>query len=153
MLFRSRSIADLYGEWLGDSWQISQLRTTYPKLIVIPIPLHSEKLATRGFNQAELIARSFCQVTGHKLDVSLHRNRSTVAQFGLSKLARQENVSGAFSIDPKSSLKPGMTVLLVDDIYTTGATVRAATDVLRIRQINVCGVAVVATGRKLGDRE
>ncbi len=142
-----RSIGNLYGEWLGESWQTSELTTIYPKLIVIPIPLHSEKLVSRGFNQAELIARSFCQVTGHKLDLSLQRNRSTVAQFGLSKSARLENVAGAFSIDPKSSIKPRMTVLLIDDIYTTGATVRSARDVLRAKQINVCGVAVVATGK------
>ncbi len=140
-----QEIANLYGEWLADSWQKSQLITTIStKLIVIPIPLHEEKMVTRGFNQAELIARSFCQVTGHKLDLSLQRTRSTVAQFGLSKSARQENVAGAFAIDPKSTIKPGTTVLLIDDIYTTGATVRSAADVLRSHQVNVCGVAVVA---------
>ena len=144
-----REIADLYGEWLGDSWQKSHLRAIYPKLIIIPIPLHSSKLSSRGFNQAELIARSFCHTTGYKLDLSLQRNRSTVAQFGLSKSARQENVSGAFSIDPQSQLKPGATVLLIDDIYTTGSTVRSARDVLTAAGINLCGVAVVATGKDL----
>jgi len=140
-----RSIADAYGQLLADSWQKSPL-VTQAKLFVIPIPLHPEKLASRGFNQAELIARRFCQVTGAKLDLSLQRTRATTAQFGLSKSARQENVSGAFAL-VRSSLKPGSTVLLIDDIYTTGSTVRSAALVLRSHQLNVCGIAVVATGR------
>jgi ComF family protein len=142
-----REIADLYGEWLAHSWQQAKSTATIPKLIVVPIPLHAEKIASRGFNQAELIAQSFCHTTGYKLDLSLQRTRSTVAQFGLSKSARQENVAGAFAIDPRSKLQPGATVLLIDDIYTTGATVRSAADVLIARQIDVCGVAVVATGK------
>ncbi len=142
-----REIAKLYGEWLATSWQQANFIAIFPKLIVVPIPLHTEKLATRGFNQAELIARSFCQSTGYKIDLSLQRTRSTVAQFGLSKSARQENVAGAVAIDSKSKLQPGATVLLIDDIYTTGATVRSAADVLSARQINVCGVAVIATGK------
>lgn len=142
-----RSIGQLYGEWLGTSWQQSPPPNLPQKLIIVPIPLHSEKLQTRGFNQAELIARSFCQITGHKLDNSLHRTRSTIAQFGLSKSARAENVAGAFTLAQRTTLKPDTTVLLIDDIYTTGATVREAATALRFQQINVCGVAVVATGR------
>ena len=141
-----RSIGNLYGEWLAESWQKSPQIDLVTKLIVIPIPLHPEKFTSRGFNQAELIARSFCRVTGAKLDLSLQRTRSTVAQFGLSKLARQENVAGAFEL-ANSSLRPSSTVLLIDDIYTTGATVRSAAAVLRSIQVNVCGVAVIATGR------
>jgi ComF family protein len=145
-----RSIADLYGELLADSWQQSLPSGISTKLIAVPIPLHAEKLTSRGFNQAELIARKFCQVTGAKLDLSLQRTRSTVAQFGLSKSARQENVADAFAL-VKSSLQPGATVLLIDDIYTTGATVRAAASVLRSSQVNVCGVAAIATGRDDGN--
>lgn len=142
-----RSIADRYGEWLGSSWQQSPPPNIPRQLIVIPIPLHREKLQTRGFNQAESIARSFCHITGHPLDLSLHRTRSTVAQFGLSKTARQENVAGAFAIDPHSTLKPHTSVLLIDDIYTTGATVKEAAAALTAADIQVCGVAVIATGR------
>lgn len=140
-----RSIGERCGEWLAESWQRSQLQIPNPQ--IVPIPLHPDKLATRGFNQAEAIAQQFVRITGDRLDLSLQRSRSTVAQFGLSKAARQENVAGAFTIAPNSALKPGTTVLLIDDIYTTGATVREAAAVLRARQINVCGVAVVATGR------
>jgi ComF family protein len=142
-----RSIGEIYGQWLGTSWQQSPPPNLPTKLIVVPIPLHAEKLQTRGFNQAELIARSFCQITGHKLDLSLHRTRSTVAQFGLSKSARQENVAGAFTLTHRTTLKPDTTVLLIDDIYTTGATVREAATALTAAQINVFGVAVIATGR------
>jgi ComF family protein len=142
----NRAIADFYGELLAHSWQELIHLDPATKLIVVPIPLHAEKLASRGFNQAELIARKFCQVTGSKLDLSLQRIRPTIAQFGLSKAARQENVTDAFAL-ANSALKPGARVLLVDDIYTTGATVRSAAAILRLRQITVCGVAVVATGR------
>jgi ComF family protein len=140
------AIADLYGDLLAQSWQQSTL-TLPNKLVIVPIPLHSAKLASRGFNQAEAIARRFCQVTGDRLDLSLQRTRATVAQFGLSKTARQENVADAFALTASSILKPGSTVLLVDDIYTTGSTVRSAAEVFRSKQIDVCGVAVVATGR------
>jgi ComF family protein len=140
-----RSIADFYGEFLAASWQ--KFAPPAPtKLIVLPVPLHPDKLASRGFNQAELIARKFCLITGAKLDLSLQRTRSTVAQFGLSKSARRENVEGAFALI-NSALKPNDNILIVDDIYTTGSTVREIANVLRSRQINVCGVAVVATGR------
>lgn len=142
----NQSIGHLYGERLAASWQKSPSSAVAKKLIAIPIPLHADKLISRGFNQAELIARGFCQVTGAKLDLSLQRNRSTVAQFGLSKSARQENVADAFTL-VNSRLKSGDTVLLIDDIYTTGATVRSAAAVIRSIGVNVCGVAVIATGR------
>jgi ComF family protein len=142
----NRSIGNLYGEWLAASWQKSAPSGLATKLIVVPIPLHSDKLVSRGFNQAELIARGFSQMTGAKLDLSLQRTRSTIAQFGLSKSARQENVAGAFTL-VNSRLKSGDTVLLIDDIYTTGATVRSAAAVIRSIGINVLGVAVIATGR------
>ncbi|WP_310481603.1 ComF family protein [Chamaesiphon sp. VAR_48_metabat_403] len=139
-----RSIGNIYGEWLAASWQKSPPVALPNKLILVPIPLHPDKLISRGFNQAELIARGFSRATGVKLDLSLHRTRSTTAQFGLSKSARQENVADAFAL-VRSSLKPGDSVLLVDDIYTTGATVRSAALALRSIDINVCGVAVVST--------
>lgn len=142
-----RSIADFYGEVLATSWQKSLPADGSDRLIVMPIPLHAEKLASRGFNQAELIARRFCQLTNAKLDLNLQRTRSTVAQFGLSKSARQANVADAFTLD-RSALPKDSRVLLIDDIYTTGATVRSVANLLRSLQIEVYGVAVVAVAER-----
>jgi ComF family protein len=142
-----KSIGNLCGDLLADSWRKSLFANLPDRLIVVPVPLHADKLASRGFNQSELIASSFCRSSGYKLDLSLQRTRSTVAQFGLSKIARQENVADAFALAPNSALKPGSTVLLIDDIYTTGATVRSIAILLRSMRIDVCGVAVIATGR------
>ncbi|WP_310413098.1 ComF family protein [Chamaesiphon sp. OTE_8_metabat_110] len=142
----NRAIGNIYGEWLAASWQKSLPQANITNLIAMPIPLHPDKLTSRGFNQAELIASSFCRATGAKLDLSLQRTRPTVAQFGLSKLARQENVADAFALD-RASVKSSDLVLLIDDIYTTGATVRSAALALRALDLHVYGVAVVATGR------
>jgi ComF family protein len=135
------------GELLAISWQEFLPSNLPKKLVIIPIPLHAEKLKTRGFNQAELIARRFGKINGYKLDRSLQRTRSTQAQFGLSKLDRVSNVADAFSLPANSRLQPGTQVLLVDDIYTTGATVRSAVSTLQSKGVKVCGTIVVATGK------
>lgn len=135
-------LAEPLGHWLAQSWLASPLALTRRNLWVVPIPMHSEKQAQRGFNQAELLARAFCHSTGLPLQPqALHRRRATVAQFGLSATARHENLSGAFELG--TALPVGATVLLLDDIYTTGATTRAAAQTLRQRY-SVYGMAAVA---------
>lgn len=71
--------------------------------------------------------------------------RATDAQFGLSVEAREQNVANAFGLGDRAGLKPGQSrVWLVDDIYTTGATIRSAIQVLHHHRITVEGVVVVA---------
>jgi ComF family protein len=142
-----RDIGLLLGELLADSWREFSPPNIPDKLTIIPIPLHAEKLKIRGFNQAELIARRFGQITGYRLDMSLQRIRSTAAQFGLSKLDRASNVAEAFALAANSRLRAGTQVLLVDDIYTTGATARSAVAALQTKGIKVYGAIVVAAGR------
>jgi ComF family protein len=142
-----RDIGFWLGELLADSWQEFLPPQIPDKLTIIPIPLHAEKLKARGFNQAELIARRFGQITGYRLDLSLHRTRATAAQFGLSKGDRESNLVNAFAIAPNSRLHAGTKVLLVDDIYTTGATARSAVTALQSQGVEVCGTIVVATGK------
>lgn len=112
--------------------------------------MHADKQRQRGFNQAELLARSFCQVTGLPLLAQgLVRNRTTEAQFHLSRSDREQNLANAFQIGKDLLHRPpGCSVLLLDDIYTTGATARAAAQALHQRQISVYGMVAVAKAEK-----
>ncbi len=99
--------------------------------LVVPIPLHRKKLKERGFNQAELLAR----VIARHFDLKLIRNnlkrvKATKSQTSLSKKERIENLKGAFQFRNRDKFR-GKTILLVDDVYTTGTTVREAAKVLK----------------------
>lgn len=95
----------------------------------IPIPLHKSKKRMRGYNQAELLAREL----GKQFDIPvlndfLVRVRKTVPQKELNPIERQNNLKKAFKID-KNDVKL-KTIILVDDIYTTGSTIDAAAEAL-----------------------
>jgi ComF family protein len=98
--------------------------------IVTPVPIHPERRAERGYNQAELLARHFCRATGLRLEAdALRRTRHTRQQVGLNAQERLENVADAF--EAARSMR-GETVLLVDDVYTTGATLHSCADAARM---------------------
>jgi ComF family protein len=137
----------LLGQWLGNAWLVNPVSKKISKLTVVPIPLHRERLKTRGFNQAETIARGFCQRTGYSLQPQgLVRVRDTETMFGLAPEQRKQNLKHAFAVGKIWQQQPPKSpILLLDDIYTTGTTVREAARVLHNRGIEVCGVAVIAT--------
>lgn len=140
-------IARPLGEWLGFAWL--QNYGNEGSFIVVPIPMHPEKQKQRGFNQAALIARSFCQVTGLQLKLNgLQRVKATKALFGLSPTERKETLTQAFEIGKDFRKPPDVPVVLIDDIYTTGATVKSAIDSLSKGKIPVSGVAAVAVPSK-----
>ncbi len=96
---------------------------------VVPVPLHAERLAERGFNQSELLAQPFAEAVGLALEPTwLHRQRSTRPQVGLDAAGRRANVQGAFWAEDRVA---GKSLLLVDDVYTTGATLAACAQVAR----------------------
>ncbi len=132
------------GILLGQTW----LATTPFKspIVAIPIPLHVDKQRQRGFNQAELIAKGFCTSTGIPLNRSLLRTKATDAQFQLSPAARQQNLTDAFQLQAGHKLQ-GRSIILIDDIYTTGATITAASQTLQTASINIVGIAVSAIAR------
>lgn len=103
--------------------------------IIIPVPLHKKRLNERGFNQSLLIAHYLSKRLCIPLSIDgLQRVRWTRPQIELSKDERLKNVRGAFAIGaglkPVSTIKDKM-VILVDDVYTTGATVNECSKVLR----------------------
>ena len=92
--------------------------------MVVPIPLWKEKEKKRGFNQAALMAESFSEITGIPYDESvIMRIRDTAPQNSLRKHQRDVNIRSAFKVTDENKVK-GRKILLLDDIYTTGSTVR-----------------------------
>ena len=114
--------------------------------VIVPVPLHRHRLLVRKFNQAAELARAIARQTGKPLLLgALRRTRRTKRQVGLGIRARQENVQGAFSVGEagKAALL-GKRVLLIDDVYTTGATVAAATRALKRNGAAEVGVLTFA---------
>lgn len=99
--------------------------------LIIPVPLHPKRLRWRGFNQAVLLARQVSRVNNVALDpFVLSRNRETPPQTQLAEDERRKNVRGAFMLHPEKSVH-GKSVLLVDDVYTSGATVNECSRTLK----------------------
>jgi ComF family protein len=98
--------------------------------LLVAVPLHPRRLRERGFNQAEELCAAFARAGAprHERGV-LVRRRDTAAQAGLKAAERRRNVAGAFAVRRRAAVA-GRVVVLVDDVYTTGATARACGSVL-----------------------
>jgi ComF family protein len=120
-----------------------------PDLLVAPVPLHRRRLWSRGYNQSALIARALTRTMPGTLAIDLlERRKATPLLRGLGRNARARAVAGAFALDPawKARVK-GARVLLIDDVFTTGATASGCAKVLRragAREIQIlCWARVV----------
>ena len=115
---------------------------------LVPVPLHYQRLASRGFNQAAWLAQGVARQTGTlALIDGLSRKRNTPSQGGLTARQRRRNVAGAFEVRASrlGRLK-GSTVTLVDDVLTTGSTLTACTKALKkagVARVNVLVLARV----------
>ncbi len=110
---------------------IDRARMDAPALpaVLIPVPLHRARLRKRGYNQALELARPLAQALGIALDGDLFvRSKATPPQTGLDANARRRNLRGAFTLAPGAAVPPH--VALLDDVMTTGATLREAARVL-----------------------
>lgn len=115
-----------YGELLADI--TAQLLKPYPQLanfdLVLPVPLSKQRLKERGYNQSAVFARKLASILEQPIySEALSRPVHTKRQSGLNARLRQLNVQDAFLADPKEV--EGKSVLLVDDIFTTGSTMRS----------------------------
>ncbi|GFE70133.1 ComF family protein [Chroococcus sp. FPU101] len=142
---RHAELGEMMGQWIAQAWLKSLARK---QLILIPIPIHAQKLKERGFNQAELIAKGFSQVTGYPIQPqALIRSKETKAMYSLKPKEREENLKNAFKIGKLNQSKTN--VLLIDDIYTTGTTAKEAVKCLRSHHIPVIGIATLATTKQI----
>ena len=98
--------------------------------IAVAIPLHARRQRVRGFNQAELLAKGFAERMGISFHTALVRVRPTVSQMSLPRSLRLTNMSDAFSLSESADIK-GKTILLFDDVKTTGATLEEAARILK----------------------
>ncbi len=99
--------------------------------ILIPVPLHKRKLNQRGYNQSELIARQISKsLNFERINDCLIKNKTTKDQAGLENKERIKNIKGAF-VCRKPELVSGKNILLVDDVYTTGATMAECAKILK----------------------
>jgi ComF family protein len=122
--------------------------------VLVPVPLHRFRQFERRYNQSTELARVLGKVTGLSVDPALvSRTRRTRQQVGLSAEARQRNVAGAFTARADAAVRlAGRGVVIVDDVMTTAATVKAVTRALQrvgVAQVDVITFARVVPGRDL----
>ncbi len=101
--------------------------------VLVPVPLHTTKLRSRGYNQSELIAKCIERLANGtaQIDPVLQRIRDTGSQTRLDRSARRSNLKNAFAPAPGASINPAHSYLLIDDVFTTGSTLNACAGVLR----------------------
>ncbi|MBV9406843.1 MAG: ComF family protein [Acidobacteriaceae bacterium] len=98
--------------------------------VVMPVPLHWRKQWQRGFNQAVLLAKPVARRLSLPVATNLRRKRYTKSQAALTEAKRRQNLADSFHVRRAARIS-GKRVLLIDDVFTTGATLRAAAAVLK----------------------
>jgi ComF family protein len=138
--YGKRSLAGPLGLLLCS--KLSRMHWIYSVELLVPVPLYRQRLLKRGYNQAALLA----EVVGKKLDLPvrevLERVKDTQSQTGLNRRQRKGNLEGAFRCCRE--FRKGSHVLLIDDVFTSGATVQEAARVLKKAGAARVSVAVLA---------
>ncbi len=127
--------------WLTDTFDRHGAGESWDGLV--PVPLYHRRYRERGFNQAMELARSLGKERRIPVSAWLCRCRETPSQTGLNRPARWENMAGAFRIKRRFDVK-GKNLLLIDDVFTTGATTNACAQVLARAGANLLAVLTVA---------
>lgn len=149
-----RPAANVLGRMLAEALVALEPELGPGRVLVVPVPLYKGKRRHRGFNQAELIARSALNnLRDERLLLTgvLLRTRATQSQIGLTSHQRRENMRGAFAV-PSAAEVTGREIVLVDDVYTTGTTATECARVLRKAGAAKVWVATVARTLKLASK-
>lgn len=131
--------ATIYARTISEKIKQTLLQCSVPQTVlenpkqylVIPVPLFGRKKRGRGFNQTEILGREIAEFLKIEFDKEcLVKTKETLSQSSLEKEKRKENVSGVFEVDRDKSLKR-KTILLIDDVYTSGATMEECAHILK----------------------
>jgi ComF family protein len=142
-----------YGRRIGLSRTIAGfLRTKaslFPDALLVPVPLHRRRLWSRGFNQSVLIANDVSRLNGNRVALDILMRTTATPKLGtLGARERAKAVRGAFSLSAKAkAVCAGKTILLVDDVYTSGATANACAKLLK--KAGAANVHVICWARVL----
>lgn len=139
-------LADPMGAAIARRWA----RVGVGADLVVHVPVHADRSRTRGYDQAELIARAAARHLGLPFAPLLERRRATIAQFDLDRLTRATNVAGAFAVREREAAiwsPAGRWILLIDDVITTGATLAACGDAIHAAGAMAVSAITVARER------
>ena len=129
-------------DWLTEAYDSHARAEAWDALV--PVPLYHRRHRERGFNQANELARGLAQKRKLRVLSCLYRCRETPSQTKLSRNARWENMAGAFALKRGFDVR-GLNLLLIDDVFTTGATTNACAQVLA--QAGAASLAVLTVAR------
>lgn len=135
-----KELADFQARLMADFWKNIDTTTKYT---VIPVPMFFSKARKRKYNHMDLVCKKFCELTGFECNTTaVIRNRETAPQYKLSKTEREKNLKDAFSLKEKNLQEP---IMLVDDISTTGTTLKEIIEILQKNGIQniVCFVTAI----------
>lgn len=141
-----REYADFFGRCMAK--RLMEQQRVWKIQALVPVPIHPSRKRKRGYNQAQLLAEAISKQTGIPVCSNLIiRQKRTVPQKQLNGTERQNNLKKAFKII-KNDVKLS-TIVIIDDIYTTGSTIDSMTDVLHEAGIDNVYYAALAIGRGL----
>jgi len=124
-----KGLANIVSEVLFDYLENSKL--DFKKFVVVPIPLHRQKKLSRGFNQSEEMAKVISKKFGVPLLPAIKRIKNNKPQANIREMEKRiENAKNCFALEEKIDIK-GKNVILLDDVFTSGATVNEAVKILR----------------------
>lgn len=121
-------VEDIAEKWIRQVLSYN-LQFTKTETVVTSVPMFKKKGRERGFNQAEVLAKKLAEVSGLEYRVLLARTRETKPQYGMKREEREKNIEGAF--EWMGGKRVPSQVLLVDDVWTTGSTMRECARVLK----------------------